>query len=282
MNHPFEFEKQIIFFTVAIGTRWIFYQQFLLNLHFPWARKIIINGNVRFDFSRGTDCVWYDFAKQSVSLPDKIKYFVCIDEDCFITNPAMIYDQIGKLERDNLSLIGPSEVIEKIRGENPMALNSFFMIGKISDLKTVFLQFDLNLRFKDLNISLAPIEKEKIEYEPYYVFFWNYYQKGFKIDFLNTGFHQQYHCTTLLDDSNDIWALHMWLTRYWNRSIDFCGMPNRDRYLLVRSYLKEKFKFSWFDLLISVSITDCINIFFGRFITKNVNRLLRKLSHRPY
>lgn len=271
-------DKQIAFLTTAIGTRWIFYQQYLLRRHFPGARRIIINGNVRWDFTKGLDCVWYDFVKQAVSFPDDVKYFIHIDEDCFITNPPAIYELISKMERDGISLMGPSEVIERVRGENPMALNSFFMLGKISDLKTVFSRYEIGLKFADLHIPLSPIEKIKVEYEPYYVFFWNYYLRGFKISFLPTGFHHEYHCTTLLGDSHSFWALHMWNTRHWSSSRDFCGLSNRVRYLMVRNYLVKKFDLTPFKLLASISIKDTVKILFGRFFSKNFYRMARRVA----
>lgn len=200
--------ESILFLTTTIGTRWVFYQQFLLKKFFPNAKRVLIDGNVRWDFNKELKCVWYDFIFIALKNKKKYKYFIHIDEDCFITNPNGIKEVIEYMDREGIDLMGPSEVIKRIRGENPYALNSFFMIGKIETLEKVMREYQINLKFSSLNLE-CDIDEYKKEYEPYYDFFWNYYKKGYKISFLSTDFDEEYRCTSLLDNKGTPFGFHM-------------------------------------------------------------------------
>lgn len=276
--HNLASNKEIAFFTTAIGTRWLFYQQYLLRTHYPGSQRYIINGNVRWDFDSGLDCVWYDFVNHAVAAPPEIKYFVCIDEDCFITRPAFIYELIDQLENEQVSLIGPPDVIDQIRGENPLALNSFFMIGKIVDLRTVFDHFDPTLAFKDLDVAKPFMKNQGGEAEPYYPFFWNYYRQGLRITFLKSAFDPAFCCTALLDNTGNNWALHMWYTRQWSSRMDFCGRQNRKRYQVVGDYLKQQYEIRSMSLISSISPGDLVRLYIGRFFWKSLRRIKRRLG----
>jgi hypothetical protein len=148
------------------------------------------------------------------------------------------------------------------------------MIGKISALRSVISNYDVNLRFKDLHIQLpSPIEEFKVEYEPYYPFFWNYYKQGLQLAFLPTGFDEKLHCTTMLDDVNQPWAFHMWYTRQWASKMKFCGLPNFLRYQRAKHFLDTTFKTNYIKVASAVKIQNLLRILYGRFFVKNVRRL---------
>jgi hypothetical protein len=276
--HNFSSNKEIAFFTTAIGTRWLFYQQYLLRAHYPGSQRYIINGNVRWNFDSGLDCVWYDFVKHAIASPPEVKYFVCIDEDCFITRPAFVYDLIKKLENEQISLIGPPDVIDQIRGANPLALNSFFMIGKIADLRLVYDHFDTSLAFEDLDLAKPIMKNPARDAEPYYPFFWNYYRHDLRIAFLKSAFDPTYCCTALLDNSGSTWALHMWYTRKWGSKMDFCGQPNRVRYKTVGIYLEKAYNIRPMSLFLSISAGDLTRLLIGRFFSKSLRRMKQRLG----
>ena len=270
----------ILFLTTTIGTKWIFYQQYLIKKFFPEAKHVLIDGNMGWDFDKGMDCVWYDFIKVALAHQSTHTYFIHIDEDCFITGPDGILEYIKRIEYGEADLIGPADVIPPIRTENPKALNSFFMIGKIRSLAAVVSEYEIDLTFRSLGMELSPsIEEYKIEYEPYYDFFWNYYKQGYKIEFIQTGFHEEFKCTTLLDARQNTFALHMWFTRNWySRSSLIYGVSNYTRYKTVGLYLKNKFSFSSITLLRSMDQwADYFQILYSRTVKKNIYRIRTRL-----
>lgn len=277
-------DSDIIFLTPTFGTKWLFYQQYLLKKFFPHAKRVLIDGNIRWDFDKGLDCVWYDFIKIALDNKNNFKYFVHIDEDCFITEGSGILDAIQILETENFDLIGPADIVSKLRNENPKALNSFFMIGKISSLETVMKGYNINLTFKELNIQLNPtIKDHKIEYEPYYDFFWNYYKKGLKIANVATSFDEVYKCTGLLDNHNNTFGYHMWFTRKWRDRTedDYLGMSMYNRYQKMGEFLRDKFNISEFELLNGLDGNNkfkYISILYSRFVLKNVFRIRREMK----
>jgi hypothetical protein len=271
--------NQIIFLTTTIGTKWIFYQQYLLNKFFPEASKVLIDGNLRWNFEDGLDCVWYDFIRIALENGTACKYFVHIDEDCFITDPEGIYDMLNRLEEESLDLIGPSDVVPRLRGENPLALNSFIMAGKISSLAEVMENYDINLRFNNLGITInPPIEEYKVEYEPYYEFFWNYYKKGFKIGFIKTGYDENYYCTSLIASSGNCFGYHMWLTRNWySKKMTPLGVANYTRYKKMELFLTQKFNITTNALISGFkNWSGYRGIIFSRVVSKNMIRIKRR------
>lgn len=276
-----DLEKKILFLTPTFGTRWLFYQQYLLNQFFPLSGKIIIDGNLRWDFTLGLECVWYDFIKKAIAHKNTYTYFVHMDEDCFITDPQGIIEAIESLERNEFDLIGPPDNIRNIRGENPKALNSFLMIGKIRSLEQVMAGYEIDLTFNELNIPIEPpIEAYKIEYEPYYEFFWNYYKKGFKIGFAKADFHDLYQCTTLLTDSGTVYGLHMWFTRSWysKKKNDYWGISEYERYKRVEKFLQQTFDLSFSDVVKAAPFKHTyIGLLYSRTVLKNVYRLKKRL-----
>jgi len=265
-----------------MGTRWLYIQQALLKQHFPGSLRRIINGNIRWNFDLDLNCVWYDFIKIALNQPSYVKYFVHVDEDCFILNPNIINNYIQVLEEDDIDLIGSSDVVSRIRGENPIAMNSFFMLGKISTLIKVMEDYDINLKFSDLGINLdSPIEDYKIEYEPYYDFYWNYLKKGFRFKYIPSNYNEDFSCTALLTTQGEVWAYHMWFTRIWRRRKDYLhGVSQYDRYKRMGIFLKNHIIKNKFDIYSSVSLGDSFKVQWSRFIIKNINRLYRRLSRK--
>jgi hypothetical protein len=270
-------DSEILFLTTAIGTRWLFYQQFFLAQSFPLAKKVLIDGNNRWDFNLGLECVWYDFVRVAIRFNDRYKYFVYIDEDCFIFNRIGIVDAIKKIECHKVSLIGPADVVSGVRNNNPYALNSFLLIGKIADLKDIWTKYDLTLSFNKLVESgHVPEQKMTHEAEPYYNFFWNYRFKHLKIGFLSTSMNSRLKCTQLLCENGQVFGFHMWLTRNWNDNLSFHGIPNIERYKMVKKYLDKKYATNLIKVIASISMVEYLPIFFSRFCRMKFSRLKKR------
>jgi hypothetical protein len=269
-------EKDILFLTPTVGSVWLFYQQFLIKKHFPLSKRILINGNQRWNFTLKDKCVWYDFIKVAITHKKSFKYFVHIDEDCFLFNKKGVIDAIIQMESENSALIGPTDNMWPIRGENPYALNSFFMIGKIDILYEIWKNFNFNIKFKDLNLNKTNIPINKQESEPYYNFFWNYYYNGLKISKLKTGYSDYENSTTLLDRNNNVFAHHMWYTRYWYKKMKFVSLTHRERYLKIKNRIDKKFKSNLINLISSINYSQFIPILLTRLLIRNPKRIYNK------
>lgn len=273
-------DADILFFTTTIGTRWIFYQQYMLEKFFPQSKKVLIDGNQRWDFARGLDCIWYDFARVALENRSDYKYFIHIDEDCFVTDAVGVFEMLEKMESEGADLIGPSDHFYGIRGGNSDVINSFFMAGKISSLEHVIKNFNFSLTYRDIKPSLTTdVGEDLIEIEPYYNFFWNYLNSGFKITFINHEFDRKHLCTSLLNKDNSSFALHMWFTRKWNSKDIFHGITMHERYKRVEHYLNDRFHSSFFHVLKSnKQLGRILEIQYSRIVNKNISRIKRRIK----
>ncbi len=273
--------SQIVFLTPTIGTKWLYYQQAIIKQFFPSSKRIIINGNKRWNFDLGLKCVWYDFIEKALKQPNSIKYFIHIDEDCFISDPNPIKEYIDLLEDENIDLIGPSDVIDKLRGNNPLAMNSFFMIGKISSLKKIMNEYDVNLKFKDLNINnITNLPESKIDFEPYYNFYWNYLKNDLSLKYISTLLNEKLFCTSLLTNSHKEWAYHMWFTRDWNnKKHKFLGkITHYDRYKNMSNHIKKHILKNRYKVYLSIPIQTMIKVTWTKLVSKNIHRIIKRLN----
>ena len=277
MQYPNIKDEKILFLTPTIGSIWLFYQQFLLNQLFPKSQRLLINGNNRWDFRLGKDCVWYDFIGEAVKYTSKVKYFVHIDEDCFLIDRQGIMDCIERMESEGAVLIGPTDNMWPIRGANPNALNSFFMLGRIDALRDIWQNFEVTLLFKDLKLPMPDVPEQEIETEPYYNFFWNYLKQGYKIAHMKAGYSEQFNSTILLNGLGGIFAHHMWYTRHWYRNEKFVSLTHRQRYLAVKRHLDTTYNINIFKLVKSMQLSRFSVILFDLLFTKNIRRLKRRI-----
>lgn len=248
-------DSDIVFVTTSLSTKWIDYQQKILKLNFPESSFIVINGRGNWPKSW---FYWIDEVKKT----DK-KWYIHIDEDCFVENKAEIIRLIEKMEAENIGISAISEAYCHFRGNNPVAFNSFFLVGRVEDLKDVNLDLpninfiydgnkwknSLGYQFKNeyLEDFFYPHEKAwpydniDAESEPYYLFCWLMKEKKIKIYYLYPYFDDRFKSTNPRIESNspDI-AIHMWYTRSWESPMDVHGLPNNERYQRLENYLSGK------------------------------------------
>lgn len=240
-------EENIVFVTTTLYTKWLDYQQKIIKNLFPKSEIIIIDGRKNWPNSW---FYWIDEAKKS----DK-KYYIHIDEDFFITSKDELLKAVSKLENNECDLLGCSDGYHHYRGANPVALNTFLMIGRINDIKKIdkdlkssIYSYNIlgwsnifNLKFKedykkDFNYKFKQQGGSNFNYEqePYYAFLWQMKELGCRFDYLYPYFDDRFKSTNprLEEDSNDI-GIHMWYSRDWNSKMDVLGMPNFERYNLV-------------------------------------------------
>lgn len=250
-------DEDIVFVTTTLSTKWLGYQSKIIKDLFPNSDHILIDGrsnwpNVWFN--------WIDAIKKKDS-----KYYIHIDEDFFITSKEELIKAIEKLETEKLDLIGTPDGYSEYRGANPVAMNSFFMIGKVDSLKKLDFEFgklmfnysfdgtnynsinNFNLKFKEdylidfkYDFDIRGGANFSVEQEPYYLFFWLMKDLGMKFGYLYPHFDDYFKSTNPRVDmvSNNI-GIHAWYTRNWDQTFEVHGVPNVERYLRIEYHLKQ-------------------------------------------
>jgi hypothetical protein len=250
-------EKDIVFITTTLYSKWLDYQKKIIKDTFPESKTIIIDGR------RNWPNAWFYWIEELKNIDSK--WFIHIDEDCFIQNKDEILKLIKNMEDEDYTLAAVSDGYHHYRGANPVAVNSFFMVGNVKHL------LDLDINFNDVKFFwnqttgwsnsrgisydetkhrvdfLYPHEKisngenTHYEQEPYYMLLWLLKEKGRKFYYLYPHFDYEFKSTNprVTKDSPDI-AIHMWYTRQWNSEMDVWGIPNIERYRRVEEFLKKK------------------------------------------
>lgn len=249
-------ESKIVFITTTLFSKWLDYQKKIISDLFPKSHHLIIDGRSNWPYAwfywidkiKGIDCKWY----------------VHIDEDCFIEDKNEIIRLIEKMEDEDFSLSAVSDGLHHYRGANKVAINSFFMVGRKDKLMEI--EFDLDSVNFHLtnngwrnNLDIIYDERKHgsdfnypheifknghnpdYEMEPYYALLWMMKERGQKFYYLYPHFDDMYKSTNPRIDSgsNDI-AIHMWYTRGWDQRFDVHGLPNCERYNLIEKYLNLK------------------------------------------
>lgn len=248
-------DEDIVFVTTSLYTKWLGYQRDRIKHYFPGSEHVIVDGRNNWPKS------WFYWIGETSGR--KEKWYIHIDEDFFIESRDEIMDLIQKMELENYDLSGISEAYCHYRGNNPVSINSFFMVGKVEDLKLFTIdpeqiefsysesgwKNNMGLHYKEeyLDSYEYPHEKSidkswhQVEAEPYYLFMWLMKEKGKKFYYLYPEFDQRFMSTNprIYRDSKDI-GIHMWYTRNWESNMDVHGMRNIERYLLVENYLNTR------------------------------------------
>lgn len=273
-------EKEIVFVTTTLYTKWLNYQKRIIKNLFPDSKHIIVDGRGNWPNSW---FYWIDEIKKCDQ-----KYFVHLDEDFFITSKDEFMKVFEKMESENLDLVGCSDGYHHYRGANPVAINTFLMYGRVEHIKKIDIDLkSLKYELKSFDglyhwTNSADIKMEKsysddfvynhkingngnfnCEQEPYYAFLWTMKKIGCKFDYLYPYFDIEYKSTNprLSENSDDI-GIHMWYTREWNQDFDVWGLPNKVRYERLEKMLLNNKK---------------INIYINVAITGNVNYVLADL-----
>jgi hypothetical protein len=240
--------SDIVFVTTTLYTKWLDYQSKIIKDLFPDSEHIIVDGRSSWPNSWFN---WIDLAKKSNS-----KYYIHIDEDFFITNKDEVIRCIEKIESEDIDLLGCSDGYHHYRQHNPVAINTFFMVGKVESLKDLdfsVIKFqwvgdsyinNMNLHYKEDYSNGFEYKHEKFagckfdNFEPYYAFLWKMKEMGLKFDYLYPHFDDRFKSTNprIDKDSEDI-GIHMWYTRQWNSDMIVSGVSNISRYIELEKYL---------------------------------------------
>lgn len=240
--------KNVVFVTTTLYTKWLSYQKKIIKSLFPSSQYIIVDGQKDWPNSW---FYWIDEVKKT-----DCEYFIHVDEDFFLQSKKDLKKAIEMM--DEYDLVGIPDGYHHYRGANPIAINTFLMIGKIEILRKINLsgikfRYDQNLgwinnknlKYKDsysidwnYEFTKNGQSNFKFEQEPYYAFMWAMKEAGAKFGYLYPHFDEKFKSTNprISENSKDI-GIHMWYTRNWNSNMDVWGIPNCKRYEMIESYL---------------------------------------------
>jgi hypothetical protein len=251
-------DEEIIFITTSLHTKWLGYQSDIIRRLFPNSEHIIIDGRKNWPY------VWFDWLSEIEKT--KAKWFVHLDEDCFLTGRDQLTDLLDKMDSDNITISAVSDAYHHYRGSNPVAINPFFMVGNTDHFRDIkFDTSDLEFSFdgngwrNNKGIYYNPDkhrigfeyphkimengENCSVEQEPYYMLLWMLKERGRKFNYLYPYFDDRFKSTNprISENSDDI-AIHMWYARQWNSPMDVHGIPNNERYKKIEKYLNDNFQ----------------------------------------
>jgi hypothetical protein len=226
-------DTDIVFITTTQYTKWLEYSRDSIKKHFPDSRIVHINGKYGWP---ETWFVWLDYLHVQQE-----KYFVLVDEDCFVLDGEGIKIAIEQLDETGAVLAGVPDAGFALRDFNSVALNPFFMIGNRLKLLNVLQRFPQwrQFRFSDKYKAAGSIVPHP-NYEIFYGLFWAVLEAGGKFNYLTPidDYHfadsQRQNPATMVritPTSRDL-ALHMW----YSRKSDEVG--HKERYEKAVSYLK--------------------------------------------
>lgn len=246
-------DSDLLFVTTTVFSRWLDYQKQLIKKFFPGSEILIIDGRQNWPYA------WFYWMEKIQDRTEK--WFVHIDEDCFLTGREPLIELIQKAEDGDYTLAAVSDGFHHYRGANPVAINSFFMLGRMShfqelDFKLEGIKFwheDAGWRnslgiiydeYKHRKDFVYPHEKMgngencAYEQEPYYLILWMLKEAKRKFLYLYPHFDERFMSTNprVSKTSEDL-AIHMWYTRTWESPSPVHGIPNALRYYRVEDYL---------------------------------------------
>ena len=103
-------EKDIVFVTTSLFTKWLEYQQKILKTLFPNSQIIVTDGRKNWPVSW---FYWIDKVKKT-----KKKYYIHIDEDCFLTSKTELLKAVEALETRKIDLLGCSDGYHRFRSNS--------------------------------------------------------------------------------------------------------------------------------------------------------------------
>lgn len=237
-------DTDIVFVTTSLSTKWEAYSAGQVKKYFPGSTHIHVDGRT------GWFDVWFEWIKRLENRPEK--YFIHLDEDCFILNRENVLEAIELMVNEGSVVAGIQDSNFYWRDYSSVCINPFFMIGKVREVVDACRRNYRHLVFSPKYVQKRSGSGSKgklhgvfkaTEFEPYYCFFYNLYECGHHFTFLQT--HDDYRfanskgelpATTLRlnesvkENTGDI-CVHMWYTRVWNNA------ENIERYTKLEAFL---------------------------------------------
>lgn len=199
-------------------------QQDVIHKLFPESLSIVVDSNTRWPMK------WYDWIK--LACESGKKYYIHIDEDCFLLDRQQIVN--------TAQLLGVYDLIGTPDGEvhcrydiNNVAINSFFMMGRVDSLLDINVSKIHQLRFDpEVHPARANVihRGSKPNHEPYYGFFWHLLNNNKRFKYLDVK-PGKIPITSYvrLDNSSPDMCMHLWFSRDWRK--------HKERYNAAEKFL---------------------------------------------
>ena len=127
-------ERDIVFATTTLFSDCLEVQRNIIKNMFPNSQHILIDGRDTVKWPNSM-FYWINLVKETDA-----KYFILIDEDCFLTDKEEILKTISLL--DEYDFIGCPDGYHPARTANPIVINPFLLFGRIDKLKMC--QYDMS------------------------------------------------------------------------------------------------------------------------------------------
>lgn len=234
---------RVLAVTTSLGTRWESYSQALIAHHLPQWKRMVVNGRRN----------WSPTAFIERALERESDFIVHVDEDCFIQSASGIEEVFGQFERDpRLVAAGIPDGGHYYRARNPAALNLFFVVFRTSALRAAWSRRDgwASVAYRpeygdEVLQELPQIDRSRIDWnnpEPYYPLFWTLLEQGGRFMYLPNELDRSRWSTTVLAQSRQPIAEHLWYLREWFKEQPFPGhdCSNASRYRAFERALRER------------------------------------------
>ena len=252
-------DKDIIFVTTTLYTDCLEIQQKLIEKHFPGSERKLRDGRELTKWPNSF-YYWMEDVRNSSA-----KYFIHIDEDCFIIDREEIMKTLALLEQ-RYDIIGCPDGYHPPRPVNPIVINPFLMFGRTSIIKDMDIDM-INLKYKlefnkykyiwtnSADLKFKHSYKDTFFYphpiigdftfqdgrEPYYGFFWYLKDKYYRFGYLYPHFDVNLKSTNpKIDHNSKEMAIHMWESRNMDSDKEFYGLTAKQRFEKIKNLLKEK------------------------------------------
>jgi hypothetical protein len=216
-------DDEIVFVTNTRYTPWLERSQAAIEAEFPASRRILVDGR------KGWPKVWFRWMRRVRWARER---WVClVDEDCFLCDRAALASIVQAMESSGAAIAGVPDHFYVPRSFNELAMNPFFLLVDRRRMREATKRVrgwrKLRLReewFERARYSWGPeVRREAVEYEPFYPFFWLFYEAGMETLYLFP--HEDYRfaneqgrfpaTTVRLDATSPDVCIHLWYSREW-------------------------------------------------------------------
>lgn len=201
-------------------------QQDIIHKLFPESLTVVVDTETRWPAK------WFDWIK--LACESGKKYYTHIDEDCFLLDKQQVVNTSQLLKMYDLIGIPDGDVPYRSNFNN-VAMNSFFMMGRVDNLLDIDVLKVRQLRFDP---ETHPVRANVVHkgsepnFEPYYCFFWHLLNNNKRFKYLDVRVDKRFRSSNVrLDNNSPDICMHMWYSRMWDK--------HRERYNAAKTFLQQ-------------------------------------------